>query len=247
MDEGRRMAPAPYWTSADGRHVLYQGDCRDVLPALRGLDVLLTDPPYGVHLGTRGDVGKARPRNLAKRAYASYEDTPENVERLVIPVLAAALPRVQRGLVFCLGTDIPRMPPFQTLGGVFLPAGCGRTTWGFQNFAHFLLYGANPHHPRQSYPIGFASTAAAEPSLHPCPKPLGWMVWCVHLVSLPGETVLDPFCGSATTGVACIQTGRRFIGIETDATYCDLAVERLEWALSQELFEPSDVVQLALF
>jgi site-specific DNA-methyltransferase (adenine-specific)/modification methylase len=66
---------------------------------------------------------------------------------------------------------------------------------------------------------------------HPCQKPDGLMAWAVSLVT--GETILDPFMGSGTTGVACIRTGRRFIGVEIEPKYCAIAVERMERELSQ--------------
>jgi site-specific DNA-methyltransferase (adenine-specific) len=63
---------------------------------------------------------------------------------------------------------------------------------------------------------------------HPTTKPLGLMLRLVEIFTDPGDLVLDPFCGSGTTGVACIRLGRRFIGIEKDATYAAVARERLE-------------------
>jgi hypothetical protein len=63
---------------------------------------------------------------------------------------------------------------------------------------------------------------------HPCPKPINVMLWAIQRNTLDNSVVLDPFCGSGSTGVACLRLGRRFIGIEKDATYAALAVERLE-------------------
>lgn len=63
---------------------------------------------------------------------------------------------------------------------------------------------------------------------HPTVKPLALMKWLVRLITPPGETCLDPFAGSATTGVACIQTGRRFIGVELEEPSAETAARRLE-------------------
>ena len=63
---------------------------------------------------------------------------------------------------------------------------------------------------------------------HPTQKPVGVMQWVLELATKPGDLVLDPFCGSGTTGVACLRLGRRFIGIEKEATYAAVARERLE-------------------
>ena len=74
---------------------------------------------------------------------------------------------------------------------------------------------------------------------HPCPKPESFMRWMVGKASLPDETVLDPFMGSGTTGVACMNLGRRFIGIEIEPKYFDIACERIERAYAQgKLFQP---------
>jgi len=63
---------------------------------------------------------------------------------------------------------------------------------------------------------------------HPTPKPVDLMLKLVEQFTDPGDLVLDPFCGSGTTGVACIRLGRRFIGIEKDAKYAAVAQGRLE-------------------
>ena len=60
------------------------------------------------------------------------------------------------------------------------------------------------------------------------------MIKCVTLASAPEQTILDPFMGSGTTGVACVRLGRKFIGIERERKYFDTAVKRIERALSEE-------------
>jgi site-specific DNA-methyltransferase (adenine-specific)/modification methylase len=66
-----------------------------------------------------------------------------------------------------------------------------------------------------------------EPRVHPTQKPVEVMRWCVELASRPGELVLDPYMGSGTTGVACALTGRRFLGVEIDPVYFEVACERI--------------------
>ena len=62
---------------------------------------------------------------------------------------------------------------------------------------------------------------------HPTLKPTDIVEWLVRLVTRPGQTVLDPFCGSGTTGVACVQSGREYILIDQDEHYCEIAEKRL--------------------
>jgi DNA modification methylase len=71
--------------------------------------------------------------------------------------------------------------------------------------------------------------------LHPCQKPLPLMAWLVNGLTAPDHLVCDPFMGSGTTGVACIRTGRKFIGIEIDAGHFATARARLENELRQGL------------
>lgn len=207
---------------------IYHGDAAAVLPELPPVDLLLTDPPYGVGLGNHADARETRAGvGLKKQAYASYDDTHENFVGQVVPIVAAALAMSARGMVFCAGTNMWDFPRPDCVSAVFLPAGQGRTCWGFQNFAHFLLYGTAPGLQHGAKNIGLRSTDRAQPNGHPCPKPVSWMKWAVELGSSPTDLVLDPFMGSGTTLVAAKQLGRRAIGIELDRDYCDIAIDRL--------------------
>ena len=213
----------PYYEHAG--ITIYHGDCREVLPTVSA-DALVCDPPYGVNLGRHAAATETRGW-LAKGAYASYDDTPENFDAIVVPALTLALKRVQRGLVFTSGTGLRALPPYDAAGGVFLPAGMGRTCWGFQNFAFCAFYGVAPDLHKGARPTGLFSTETADKVAHPCPKPYGWMTWAVQLASRHGETVLDPFCGSGTTLEAAKNLSRRAIGIEIEERYCEIAAKRL--------------------
>jgi site-specific DNA-methyltransferase (adenine-specific) len=223
----------PYYQHAG--ITIYHGDCREALPDLEA-DALLTDPPYGV--GLSGKAGHYRNKPDAKRedTYASYDDTPENLEAIVIPALVLAISRVKCGAVFMAGRNIWRLPPGE-LGGIFLPSGCGRTAWGFQNFMHCVFYGKDPYtaagmgsRPNGKYGLyGNDSNKIA----HPCAKPLDAIRWAVTRVSLPGQVVLDPFMGSGTTLHAAKLCDRSAIGIEIHEQYCEIAAKRLQ----QEVFD----------
>ena len=232
----------PYWTSHDGQHVLYCGDCLAVLPTLGTVDAVVTDPPYGVGLG--GTTGTGGAHGLLRESYSSYDDTYENFITTVLPGLNMAINIATRAAVFT-GPHIHEQKKPDALGGVYSAAASGRHCWGYKNFLPVLLYGTAPDlHKGAKIPSAIASNAIAEPSGHPCPKPLAWMLWLVRLASRTAQIVCDPFAGSGTTGVACIRTGRRFIGIEIDEQYCAIAVRRLETELSQpQLFPISRITQ----
>jgi DNA modification methylase len=234
-------------------YTLYQGDARVILPLLGGLDVLITDPPYGVLKGpdgagraTRGTGGQ---HGLRRGPYAHYEDTYANFCTQVVPILRLSVARAVRGAVFT-GPHIQEQPKSTTTGGVYCPAGSGRHAWGFKTFLPVLFYGQAPNlHQGARRQTTLHSTAVAERNGHPCPKPLAWMEWLVDLCTRPGETVFDPFMGSGTTGVACVEFGRRFVGIELDSGYFALACARLDAAARQgRLFAaPRPLKQHTLF
>jgi DNA modification methylase len=69
--------------------------------------------------------------------------------------------------------------------------------------------------------------------VHPTQKPLALMVWCLSFLP-DSQIILDPFMGSGTTGVACVRTGRRFIGVERESRYFDIACRRIEQAMGDQ-------------
>jgi site-specific DNA-methyltransferase (adenine-specific) len=214
-----------------GDCTLYLGDCREILPTLGPVDAVVTDPPYGLNLGVASDKRGGR-HGLAKEGYASYEDTPENFQGIVVPALRTALGASTRGAIFS-NHNLHELPKPDAIGGVYLPAAQGRHCWGFNSFSPVAFYGTAPGLQSGSRPSAIRSTEAAEENGHPCPKPIGWMKWLVSHASLVGETVLDPFMGSGTTGVACVKLGRKFIGVEIDETYFNVACLRIAAAYAQ--------------
>jgi site-specific DNA-methyltransferase (adenine-specific) len=215
----------PYF-ERDGIQI-FHGDCRDVLPEIQA-DALVTDPPYGVEMGVGKDM-RGGECGLAKRAYASYDDTRENLLSVVVPSLTIALESVKRGAFFT-GPHLWDMPRADAIGGIYCPAGSGRHKWGFKTFLPVLFYGVDPvlQSGGGGRPITLQSNEAAPKNGHPCPKPLSWMRWLCVRTSLANETILDPFMGSGTTLRAAMDLGRRAIGIEIEERYCEIAARRLD-------------------
>ena len=216
-----------------GNATLYLGDCLEILPSLPKVDAVITDPPYGVNLGKHGAANEKRPQFLAKQAYETYDDTHENLLSIVVPAVTLSLSLVERACVFVAGMNIWDFPRANTIGGVYLPAACGRNGWGFASLAHCLFYGTAPDLQKGAKHTAIRSSEGADDNAHPCPKPTGWMIWATDLVSRKGEIVLDPFMGSGTTGVACMNLGRKFIGIEIEPKYYEIACKRIEDAQRQ--------------
>jgi site-specific DNA-methyltransferase (adenine-specific) len=84
---------------------------------------------------------------------------------------------------------------------------------------------------------GLCQEGAGTKRLHPTMKPIEVMVWCIQMLEKNANVICDPYMGSGTTGVACIRTGRSFIGIEIDPTYFEIARQRLEHELAQGRLE----------
>jgi site-specific DNA-methyltransferase (adenine-specific) len=210
---------------------LYLADCREVLPTLDKIDAAVMDPPYGLDLGVASDKRGGR-HGLAKASYESYEDNEDNFEAIVLPGVRTALALARRGAVFC-NHRLHQLPAPDAIGGVYLPSAQGRHCWGFNSLSPVAYYGTAPGLQKGSRPSAIWSTDTAQKNGHPCPKPVSWMLWLVSHASLRGETVLDPFMGSGTTGVACVRLGRRFVGIEIDPKYFDISCTRIEEATKQ--------------
>lgn len=218
-----------------GRATLYLGDCRDILPTLPKVDAVVTDPPYGVGLI------KKTSRYLSANAAEPYEDDPAFIVPMVREVIKSCI-SISRSVAVTPGVrNLQEYPKANSIGTIFSPGASGRDSWGFGCNNPILYYGKCPFlaNGRGSRPNSFASYSAnpyeqdERNSEHPCPKPLAWMLWLVNRTSLDGETILDPFMGSGTTGVAAVQMGRDFIGIEREPKYFDIACRRIEDAQRQ--------------
>jgi len=196
-------------------NVCYQGDCLEVMKNIpdKSIDLVLTDPPYGVNY-----------------EYKSYEDTQENLKKLVDAFMPEVLRIGKVVLITCGNGNQHLYPkPDWTLAWV-ITAGAGQNKWGFTCWQPILAYGKNPYRANRmgARPDIIMSNERSEKNGHACPKPIG--VWTEILKKgSVNETdiILDPFAGSGTTGVACKNTNRNFILIEQDEKYCDIIKERV--------------------
>ena len=202
---------APYYS--DDAVTIYHGDCRDILPHLPKVDLVLTDPPYG-----------------NSTEYGCVDDTPEALTSLVLSSFGEIRGRCERMLI-TTGTQFmwlyPR--PDWTLSWV-VPSGSGCGPWGFCCWQPILAYGKDPYlvDGRGSRPDTLIRCEASEKNGHPCPKPLGVWKWVlIRGSSRQTDTILDPFMGSGTTLRAAKDLGRKAIGIEIEERYCEIAAKRM--------------------
>ena len=207
----------------------------EVLPTLGKFDAVITDPPYGINYGGllkgKGDgYGGADKNGWKDYGAPTWDESRPPLE--VFPLLIAAGEKlvVWGGNYF---TDV-------------LPPSMGWLSWdkgqdGF-SLADFELAWTNQNKAarRINYPRALALKDGKQ---HPTQKPLAVMRWCIEQAGNP-QTILDPFMGSGTTGVAAVQLGRSFTGIEREPKYFDIACRRIEQAYAQgQLFAPEQPKQ----
>jgi DNA modification methylase len=239
----------------DARLIL--GDCREWLlsvPSCLRFQAMITDPPYGV--GFSGKTAKRSGGGQTKGlvGYASFHDTAENVANIVVPAIRLGLQRVKRAAITPGSRNLFLYPPADDIGCFFSAAGTGMGRWGFTCSQPILYYGPDPFLEdglgSRANSLGQTYVSDANESGHPCAKPIKQMEWLTWRVSRADETIIDPFMGSGTTGVACLNLGRKFIGIEIEPKYFDIACRRIEEAYKQpRLFdEPQPkIVQPSFF
>jgi site-specific DNA-methyltransferase (adenine-specific) len=216
---------------------LYHGDCLEILPTLAAgsVDAVITDPPYSINTKSDGQ-GKINPwgdrmnaayfykqwfeicRNkmigrgclwsfMNWRSFTTFQKVADDlswpIESLLVWDKCWIGPGGQKGL----------RPSYEF---VALWAG---DEWGIDD--------------RGLPDIQRFQWSSYKPNGHPAEKPIDLVKWLVEISTSEGDTILDPFMGSGTTGVACVQTGRNFIGIEIDEGYYNIAKKRIEQAQMQ--------------
>ena len=200
---------------------LYLGDCMDILPGLPKHDALVADPPYGINEA----AGKNKSRgNLAMSK--DYGNEPWDVAPAHDAVeLARTLARYS--VIF--GGNYYHLPPascwliWNKLNGASDFADCEMAWTNLDKAVRKIDYLWNGMLRANGEPRGD----------HPTQKPIGVMKWCIGHLPASAMTILDPFMGSGSTGVAAVQMGRRFTGIEISERYFDIACKRIEDALSR--------------
>jgi site-specific DNA-methyltransferase (adenine-specific) len=198
---------------------LYCGDCREILPTLGKVDAVVTDPPYGINWQPR----------------VTHQDQPwvDDVEFDPAPFLgvgryhlfwggqyfAQRLPHCEGWLVWC---KRPISFDFSGDNRTYATTELAWRDWGKAKFMSLVWDGGKRE-----------GDASNRTFCHPSQKPLEVMEWCVRQLPDDAGLIFDPFMGSGTTGVAAVKLGRRFIGIEIESKYFEIACRRIGEALKQ--------------
>jgi site-specific DNA-methyltransferase (adenine-specific) len=190
---------------------LYLCDCMEILPALPKVDAVITDPPYGIGFAAQ----PTKWQRLAGKQAESWDD--------VIATDMDAL-RVLGDVQIIWGGNYYSLPKTRGWLSWFKPDAP-------PSMASFELAWTNMDRNARQLSVSIGATNAERVG-HPTQKPLRLMRWCIEQAGKPG-TILDPFMGSGTTGVAAVEMGLSFIGIEREPKYFDIACRRIEQAYAQ--------------
>jgi len=188
---------------------LYLGDCREILPTLGKFDAVVTDPPYGI-----GFAGQ--PTKWQRRAGHKAEAWDDNV--------VADLPRIlgYGGKQVVWGGNYYGLEPSRGWLSWFKPDAP-------PSMGSIELAWTNLDQNSRQINCSISSTNPERVG-HPTQKPLAVMMFTLREIGT-ARTILDPFMGSGTTGVAAAKLGRSFTGIELNETYFDIACRRIQAAL----------------
>ena len=208
------MALKPYYDDGNGT-VIYCGDCREILPTLGTFDLLLTDPPYGI-------AEKWNDAFVAKNGNSKLRDGNNewDAEPCGSDVISAMLKMTDRAIIW--GGNYYAMPP--------------ASRWLLWDKVQVSTAGADAEMAwtnlegvvrcyRMSR-IDAYHNVGHEKKQHPTQKPLTLIRWCLTFCA-DAQTILDPFAGSCTTGVAAKLEGRKCTMIEREERYCEIGANRL--------------------
>ena len=199
---------------------LYCGDCREILPTLDKVDAVVTDPPYGIGIAKRGTLGSSRLAQVRDYGKADWDNEPpaEDVFHLLRSIS-------DHQIVF--GGNYFHLPP----------SSCwlvwDKKTTGEYADCELAWTNLNKAVRRIEWLWNGMIRKGDDVREHPTQKPEGVIKWCIEQLPASSQIILDPFLGSGTTGVAAVKMGRKFIGIEIEPRYFDIACRRISEALRQ--------------
>lgn len=190
-----------------GNAELYCADCMEVLPTLPKVDAVITDPPYGIGIA----------KNPVRQKHEKMNWDNSIPDKKVLDSIVSISPTA-----VIWGGNYFDLPPSQ-----------GFLVWDKLQPENFSLAMCEQAWCSFKKPAKiFRHSVTSYEKEHPTQKPVALMQWCILQAGTP-VSVLDPFMGSGTTGVACMNMGIHFVGVEKEPKYFDIACRRIEQAQQQ--------------
>ena len=206
-----------------GDATLYHGDCLEILPTLDKVDAVVTDPPYGLQENAHRVASRGKLAKTTDYGSFDWDKKPASDELIKLTVSAA-----EQAVIF--GGNYFNLPPSRCW-----------LVWDKENggndFADCELAWTNIKGSvrliRHMWNGMLRASERKYQRVHPTQKPVVVMEWVIAQLKNNHQTILDPFMGSGSTGVAAVNQGCKFIGIEKSRQYFDIACERIDAAYAQ--------------
>ena len=196
-----------------GDATLYLGDCMEVMPTLGEVDAVVTDPPYGIGIDGQKE-------SIKNGIQIRKHHTKKNWDNK-IPCKEIFEEIIKYDSIIWGGNYFTE----------YLPPKKGWLIWDKEQYGLTMSDGemawTNLNIVMRIKKMHRTHLWKEKPD-HPTQKPVKLMMWCISHLPDKSNLILDPFMGSGTTGVACLQMGRKFIGIEKDPEYFEIACERIK-------------------
>ena len=208
---------------------IYHGDCMELMKKLpdKSIDVVITDPPYGI-LGGNKSIGGNKPIAGGSKLYKANEYNLEWDNERMSEEVFKEFQRISRHqIIFGYNYFADFLPPTNAL---IVWDKKEKNNW-FDNFSDGEIIWTSYKKPLRIYRqlwMGALRRGERTKRLHPTQKPVELMEWIIKNYTEEGQIILDPFLGSGTTAIACINTNRFYIGIEKEKKYVDIANKRIE-------------------
>jgi site-specific DNA-methyltransferase (adenine-specific) len=213
---------------------LHHGDCLEIMRGIDRVDAVITDPPYGINYQSAWRIEQER------------FDVIDGDGSVPLEWIKSSSGLIENGCMFMFSrwdvaeefrTEIDKFLKLQSqviwdrgnhgLGDLKRQYAPMHDTCWFATAGEYNFPSKRPKSIYRSMRLSGGNL------VHPTQKPVELMMKILIDTTKEGDTILDPFMGSGTTGVACAQLGRKFIGIEIDKDYFEIAKKRIELAYSQ--------------
>ena len=208
--------------------ILHCGDCLDILPKLadKSVDLVLTDPPYGIGIdGQRESINVNPKHNRKQHEFMGWDNS------IPHPDTFSNMMRISYNQIIWGANYFISVLSDGHKGWVVWDKGQRGLTMSDCELAYTSF-----DKPTRIVTAN-RMQIQIDGAVHPTQKPVFLFEWCLHNYSESGNLILDPFAGSGTTAIACIRLNRKYILIEKEEKYCEIAARRIETELDQTVID----------